>query len=336
MQLILPRENWLTTLEEWSLQNRIAYTISPSEFNLSFSETVAEGAIHWLLLRPGLKIQIDLLQTRENVELGTQLCDADPLQFSFCLAGLSRGRLIDTTSSLETEPQPGQNLLMFNGISTTGYWECLANQSVQIVEILVEPWLLLDLIEHSPESPPLIVQQILTGKFVQPCFLIGVLTPAMRMTVHQILHCPYKGISRHLFLESKAIELIALKLAQMGEQKKFPRPNLKTADIERIYYASSILRHNLEHPPSLIELAKQVGLNDYKLKQGFHQVFGTTVFGYLRAYRMEQARQWLVTQQMNVSEAAHAVGYVNVSRFSSAFKRQFGILPSDCLDKKFQ
>ncbi|MDZ7960171.1 MAG: hypothetical protein RMY34_20195 [Aulosira sp. DedQUE10] len=42
------------------------------------------------------------------------------------------------------------------------------------------------------------------------------------------------------------------------------------------------LVYNLEFTPSLITLARIVGLNDYKLKQGFQQVFNTTVFGYLQ------------------------------------------------------
>ncbi|NJK75120.1 MAG: helix-turn-helix transcriptional regulator [Microcoleus sp. SU_5_6] len=84
---------------------------------------------------------------------------------------------------------------------------------------------------------------------------------------------------------------------------------------------------NIESPPSLLELAKKAGINDYKLKIGFREVFGTTVFGYLRNQRMEQARQLLLEQQMNVSEVAQTVGYASLSQFSTAFKHYFGITP---------
>jgi AraC family transcriptional regulator, transcriptional activator of the genes for pyochelin and ferripyochelin receptors len=43
-------------------------------------------------------------------------------------------------------------------------------------------------------------------------------------------------------------------------------------------------------PPSLLELSRQIGLNDYKLKLGFKQLFGNTVFGYVWEQRMQQAR----------------------------------------------
>ena len=90
---------------------------------------------------------------------------------------------------------------------------------------------------------------------------------------------------------------------------------------------------DIEHPPSLMMLAKLSGLNDYKLKRGFRQVFGSTVFGYLRTYRMEQARQLLLERKMTVSEVARSVGYSSLSRFSLAFKQQFGVLPGSFLGR---
>ncbi len=103
--------------------------------------------------------------------------------------------------------------------------------------------------------------------------------------------------------------------------------SLKPDDIEQIHLAKAILTANFHNPPSLIELARQVSLNDYKLKQGFRQVFGTTVFGYLYQYRMEKARQLLAEQRLNVGEVAQAVGYANQSRFAVAFRKQYGVNP---------
>jgi len=78
-----------------------------------------------------------------------------------------------------------------------------------------------------------------------------------------------------------------------------------------------------------VELARLAGLNDYKLKAGFRQVFGTTVFGYLRQQRLEQARQLLQAQEISVTEAAATVGYSSQGHFAAAFRKQFGINPKD-------
>ena len=72
-------------------------------------------------------------------------------------------------------------------------------------------------------------------------------------------------------------------------------------------------------PPTLVELAHLIGLNDYTLKKGFCQVFDTTVFGYLTQERMKQAER-LLAQQQSVATVAIAVGYASPTAFSGAFK----------------
>jgi AraC-like DNA-binding protein len=77
----------------------------------------------------------------------------------------------------------------------------------------------------------------------------------------------------------------------------------------------------------LIELARQVGLNDFKLKQGFRQVFGTSAFKYLHDYRLEKARQILALGEMKVEEVALRVGFNSRSYFALAFRQKFGLNP---------
>jgi AraC-like DNA-binding protein len=84
----------------------------------------------------------------------------------------------------------------------------------------------------------------------------------------------------------------------------------------------------LNDPPTLIELARLARINDCKLKLGFRQVFGTTVFGYLHDCRMEQSRQLLEAGEMSVAEVTCALGYANRSHFAIAFRKKFGMNPS--------
>lgn len=152
---------------------------------------------------------------------------------------------------------------------------------------------------------------------------------SMNAVIHQFLQCPYQGVVKRAYLESKTIELVALVLdheiaIQQGEVKKGA---LKPEQIERIHYAREILLRDMGNPPSLAELAQQAGLNDFMLRQGFHQAFGTTVFGQLQAYRLDVAKQLLAEQDTSVSEVARQVGYTSVSYFSRAFKKKFGTGP---------
>jgi AraC-like DNA-binding protein len=158
---------------------------------------------------------------------------------------------------------------------------------------------------------------------------VNQITPAMKAALEQIFYCPFQGKTKQIYLEGKCLELIALKLEQLKEMDKRTglSCSLKPDDIDRIHLAKTILTTNLNNPPSLMELARLVSLNDYKLKIGFRQIFGTTVFGYLHQYRMDKARRLLIEQRMSVKEVAQAIGYANQSRFAAAFRKQFGVNP---------
>jgi AraC-like DNA-binding protein len=151
----------------------------------------------------------------------------------------------------------------------------------------------------------------------------------MQMVLHQILHCPYQGTIKQMYLEGKVLELAALQFSQFTEADRSSEHEavLKADDIERLYHAREILMHQFEHPPSILSLARQVGLNDFKLKQGFRQLFGTTVFGYLREHRLEQAHLLLAEGQLSIQQVARAIGYTHAGYFATAFKRKFGVSP---------
>ena len=158
------------------------------------------------------------------------------------------------------------------------------------------------------------------------------LTLEMRRVAQQILDCPYEGLKRRMYLQGKVFELGALQLNPLLQQQT-PAPSwqsLKPYDIERIHHAREILLANLDHPPSLVELARQVGISSNKLERQFRQVFGTTVFGYLRDRLMEKALQLLTESTVTVAMVASAVGYANAAKFAHAFKRRYGITPSQC------
>jgi AraC family transcriptional regulator, transcriptional activator of the genes for pyochelin and ferripyochelin receptors len=172
------------------------------------------------------------------------------------------------------------------------------------------------------------VQQLIQGSSQQPYKRIDRTTPAMQAILKQMLHCPFRGLTRQIYLEGKCWELIAFKLDQLSAESSLPaQKNLDRDDIDRIHEAKAILTRNWQTPPSLLELARQVGLNDYKLKLGFRQVFGTTAFDYLWHYRMEQARQLLTEGPYNIKEVSILVGYTKQSNFAVAFRKKYGVNP---------
>jgi AraC-like DNA-binding protein len=174
--------------------------------------------------------------------------------------------------------------------------------------------------------PSVSLEQILTETLYSEITVLNygtrnVMTSAMKPLLEQILSCPYQGVTRRNYLEGRAIELIALHLDNIGDFC------LSDAHLDCITQAEAILRQNIVNPPSLEALARQVGTNRLKLNQGFHQVYGTTPFGYLRNCRVREARRLLMTSDLSVGQIAKAVGYTSPSRFTTAFRQQYGTNP---------
>jgi AraC-like DNA-binding protein len=143
------------------------------------------------------------------------------------------------------------------------------------------------------------------------------------------MQCPYQGIAKRFYLESKALELMAMLVVEEteiweGRNESYP---LKPDVVERVHRAREILLRRLDNPPSLIELAQQVGLNSRALKEGFRTCFGKPAFAYLHHHRLEQARQLLETKEMKVAEVAAVVGFNNQGYFAEAFRKKFGFNP---------
>ncbi|WP_311295020.1 AraC family transcriptional regulator [Paenibacillus sp. MER TA 81-3] len=89
------------------------------------------------------------------------------------------------------------------------------------------------------------------------------------------------------------------------------------------------------HPSYLAirELAKQVGMNECKLKKGFRERFGMTIFELVRQKRMEKALWYMEVERLNVGETAVSVGYSNASNFTTTFRKLHGCNPSEYLKR---
>lgn len=202
----------------------------------------------------------------------------------------------------------------------------------------MEPELFLPYVGNKNEElPPMFCE------FVKPYDHVfyhsnGRATLEMQRVVKQIVHCPFQGLIRRIYLDSKVTELMMLLIHREAEkvQGRNVLSLLKPEDIERIYYARDILLTYSDRLPPLFDLAQQVGLNEYKLKLGFKQVFGTTIFHYFHCHRLELAKQQLLLGEMTIAEVALSVGFANRGYFAKAFRQQFGYNPGQMKPKIFR
>lgn len=135
--------------------------------------------------------------------------------------------------------------------------------------------------------------------------------------------------TRKFEIECTIMEILSTAFRTFLLDRNSESTQLTKDDMEKIRQARAIMLECMAEPPTLIELSRMIGLNDYKLKNGFKEMYGTTVFGYLRNKRMETALLLLQGGKMNVNEVSCAVGYSNPSYFAEAFRERYGVNPSE-------
>lgn len=152
------------------------------------------------------------------------------------------------------------------------------------------------------------------------------ITPSMEWLIRDMRSSPRTGSLKRLFLESRTMELLLLQLEQM--QGTSLVVSSKKADTNKIHEARELLDASYPDSPTIVELAKLVGLNEFNLKRGFKEQMGTTILGYITQRRMEDAKRFLLEGDKSISEISYWVGYKNPAHFTVAFKHYFGMLPS--------
>jgi AraC-like DNA-binding protein len=148
----------------------------------------------------------------------------------------------------------------------------------------------------------------------------------LRALSHTLLRSPYEGAMGHLFRQAKVLELLAHQFETMGVRDDLPA--LSSAELAKVRMARDRLLSDLRDPPELEALARDVGLSAKKLNRGFRELYGTTVFSFLRDKRLDAARVALEAgTTLPLKQLAWELGYGQVSNFVTAFRRRFGVTP---------
>lgn len=136
----------------------------------------------------------------------------------------------------------------------------------------------------------------------------------------------YEPVKQGRMLEDAGVKKRGLHDKQRAKKPPNVVTNAKDRKILRSIYNHII--ENLEKPlPHLPELANNFGTNEFKLKYGFKQMYGTTVFRFLKNERMRKGKVLLENTSLPIKRIAEMCGYLNPSHFSKDFREEFGVSP---------
>lgn len=251
-----------------------------------------------------------------------------PVTFCLTLSGRFSSTFSSPGASKQRDQHIGPNTNTIGSLNRTrGRMTIDPSLPVCCVELLIDPLLL-----HR-YLPDHLIAEAPGGKQIRVFrgheFLSHPLDPELRKTALDILNPPpLNGPALELFYQSRAMILLSRQVElfcqNAGKGNNLPiKPDIR----DQLARAKSILTQDFLDPPTIPVLARRCGLNEFTLKKEFKRTFNTTIFTFVQKLKMEQA--WALIREKNhsVSEAANAVGYINVSHFSKAFKKQFSINP---------
>lgn len=254
----------------------------------------------------------------------------DMIKLRFTLSG--NGTIFNNVNKQQyTFNANQQNIIYMPDLDGTGQYD--TGQSYRFFEVHFAKEKFLQLAEHSTKALQVLADDADTGRYTQLSEHNLPISWAMQHCIRDILDCDYPEGLKRMFIESKCIELLVLQAEafERAISQKEPAALHSAYDRECIYHARDYLIANIHQPPSVAELAKLCGINEFKLKQGFKGLFDNSIFGYLSDYRLNHAKE-LLLEGISIKSVAFMLGYSSVQHFSNAFRKKFAVTPGKLND----
>jgi AraC-like DNA-binding protein len=196
--------------------------------------------------------------------------------------------------------------------------------------VKIFPELLLQHIPHSEDSP--LVKFSGKKEMFITLHCPQVMSPAIHHSIHDYIHCPYKGSIGAAYRDNIILNLLIHQLAAFTDEQLSAedRPNMKLskADIDLLNDIRKYLDTNFLEVESLQQVSRKFCVNTFKLKSGFRQLFNHSVMKYVDDHKMNYARTLLQNSDVPVNDVADELGYEHYNNFSTAFKKKFGYSPA--------
>ena len=286
----------------------------------SSSKSIATGTFDETFIEDGFFV-LSHKNENDTIEILEREIDSSYIQFHFCTKGSSAFVFNQGTYTLNINEDT--SLLLYN-----------PQRDLPIhLELNPHSWLVSFVISikkfHGLFSKDANYITFLTEENKEKKYYTdGKINPSMAVVLNQLINFNLHNSIKPLYFKGKVYELLSLYFNRNEDADIEQCPFLvDEVNMAKLKKAKDIIIANMAEPPTLQELSETIGLSLKKLKEGFKQIYGDTVYGFLFDYKMEVARKLLESGDYNVNEVGLKVGYSTSSHFIAAFKKKFGTTP---------
>jgi AraC-like DNA-binding protein len=283
-------------------------------------KNVGESSLDEITLEKGFYV-LHFQNESDQVQSFERAIDSTFIQMHFCMRGSSK--FLFNTGDYSFDVLDNRSILLYNPQRTLPI-----NLEIQpkttLVSLLISIEKFHSLFSKESGYIPFLSNENSNRKFYDDTEI----KPTVSIVLHQIMNSNTNSSIRELYVKGKIYELLSLHFQKEENTDSEYCPFLvDEQNVLKIRKAKDIIISRMAEPPGLQELATEIGLSLKKLKEGFKQIYGDTVYSFLFDYKMEQARKLLESNQYNVNEVGLQVGYSTASHFIAAFRKRFGTTP---------
>lgn len=287
-------------------------------------ENIASGSFEAFELEPGF-----LLLRSDNAQTHPQLARHSPkqglLQVHCCLRGKARFQYNGGGYALDLDGET--SLLLYNPQMPLPM-EVVLQPGTRLLSLLIPIRRFHALFSAEADTIPFLNPDYSDKKYYQQ----NPISPALSVVLSQLWNSQMHPSVLELYTRAKVLEWLALFFNRSSDPQAEPCPFLVDEDnLRRIRQAKEIVIERMAEPPSLKELAAEIGLPLKKLKEGFKHIYGDSVYSFLFDHKMETARKLLESGRFNVNEVGLKVGYSTASHFIAAFRKKYHTTPKKYL-----
>lgn len=154
----------------------------------------------------------------------------------------------------------------------------------------------------------------------------------------QLLYPPTDDpLFRDLYAESRGLEIFAEALGALGQAKPDLAEGASTPDLVdhhlRAQEVRDYITDHIDEDMTLAGLSEKLGISITNMQRIFKNAYGMTVKDFIRESRLVAARNAMEKDGLTIGQAAWIAGYKSPANFATAFKRVFGITPSEARDR---
>lgn len=141
---------------------------------------------------------------------------------------------------------------------------------------------------------------------------------------------------QNLYYDGRILNLLESFLKDILTKEDAESPYLFASyeDIRMLQLAEQYINDHLMKPFAGVEVLSRIScMSRTKFINLFQKVYGISSFEYSQKKRLAIAYEYMKTGKHNVSDTAQIIGYTGVNNFAVAFKKEFGLLPSELIER---